>query len=154
MTYVSRNLEPYRGFHTFMRALPGLQRKLRDAHFVIVGGDGVSYGRPVSEPHQNYREQYLAEVGSNLDLARVHFTGKIPYPAFAGLMQMTRLHIYFTYPFVLSWSMLEAMGFGAPLLASSTPPVTEFVREGENGFLFDFFDQQQLLEKAADRAFC
>ena len=148
VTYVSRQLEPYRGFHVFMRALPELQRRLPRAIFVLVGADGVSYGAPPPAPHQCYREMLLAEVGTHLDTARVYFTGRIAYPDYLRLLQLSRLHIYFTYPFVLSWSMLEAMACGAPVLGSSTPPVREMISEGENGYLFDFFDREQLVERA------
>jgi glycosyltransferase involved in cell wall biosynthesis len=148
VTFVSRNLEPYRGFHVFMRALPELQRRLPHAHFVVVGADGVSYGRAPSAPHHSYREQYLAEVGSHLDTTRVHFTGRLPYDDFLNLMQVSKLHIYLTYPFVLSWSMLEAMACGAPVLGSATAPVCEVIDDGVNGFLFDFFDREQMIEKS------
>lgn len=154
ITYVSRQLEPYRGFHVFMRALPDLQRRLPDAHFVIVGADGVSYGAPPPKPHTSYREMLLAEVGDRLDQSRIHFTGRIPYLDYVSLIQISKLHIYLSYPFVLSWSMLEAMACGAPLLGSATPPVQEVVRDGENGFLFDFFDREQLVERAVDILQC
>ena len=148
ITYVSRKLEPYRGFHVFMRALPELQRRLPRAQFVIVGADGVSYGRPAPAPHKTYRDMLLAEVGGELDMARTHFAGHQPYAGFLSLLQISRLHVYLTYPFVLSWSMLEAMACGAPLLASSTAPVREVIRDGENGYLFGFFDRQQLVDRA------
>lgn len=148
ITYVSRQLEPYRGFHVFMRALPQLQRRLPHAHFVIVGSDGVSYGKAAPAPYQHYREQLLAEVGGSLDMARTHFVGRLPYADYLSLMQVSRLHIYLTYPFVLSWSMLEAMACGAPVLGSATAPVREVIRDGHNGYLFDFFNQEQLVEKA------
>jgi len=148
VSFVSRNLEPYRGFHVFMRALPELQRRLPHAHFVIVGSDGVSYGTAAPKPHANYREMLLAEVGENLDAARTHFLGRVPYDDFVRLLQLSRLHIYLSYPFVLSWSMLEAMACGAPVLGSATPPVQEMLVDGETGFLFPFFDQAQLVECA------
>jgi glycosyltransferase involved in cell wall biosynthesis len=148
VTYVSRQLEPYRGFHVFMRALPELQRRLPDAHFVIVGSDGVSYGKQAPPPYKHHREKLMAEVGNRVDMGRTHFVGRLPYADYLSLMQVSRLHIYLTYPFVLSWSMLEAMACGAPVLGSATAPVQEVIRDGRNGFLFDFFDQQQLIEKA------
>lgn len=150
VTYVSRQLEPYRGFHVFMRALPDLQKRLPDARFVIVGANGVSYGAPPPKPYKSYREMLLAEVGDRLDLGRTHFVGRIPYRDYISLLQISKLHIYLTYPFVLSWSMLEAMACGAPILGSATPPVEEVVRDGENGFLFDFFDREQLVGRAVD----
>lgn len=148
VSFVSRQLEPYRGFHTYMRALPELQRRLPTAHFVIVGSDGVSYGTAAPKPHSCYREMLLAEVGSRLDMSRTHFVGRIPYADYLKLLQVSRLHIYLSYPFVLSWSMLEAMACGTPVLGSATPPVQEMIRDGENGFLFDFFDRDQLVERA------
>jgi glycosyltransferase involved in cell wall biosynthesis len=150
ITFVSRQLEPYRGFHVFMRALPELQLRLPDAQFVIVGGDGVSYGASPQAPYKSYREQLLAEVGGLVDHKRTHFVGRLPYADYLRLLQISSLHVYLTYPFVLSWSMLEAMACGAPILGSATPPVKEVIRDGENGFLFDFFDRDQLVERAAE----
>ncbi|MFM7783031.1 MAG: glycosyltransferase [Gammaproteobacteria bacterium] len=150
VTFVSRQLEPYRGFHVFMRALPELQRRLPRAQFVIVGSDGVSYGTPPPKPHACYREMLLAEVGPQLDAARTHFVGRLAYGDYLALMQLSRLHIYLSYPFVLSWSMLEAMACGAPVLGSATPPVQEMIRDGENGWLFDFFDREALVAKAVE----
>ena len=135
ITYSVRNLEPNRGFHVFMRALPELQRRRPQAITLIVGGDEISYGSP-HPSGKTWREVMLEEVGAELDLNRVLFLGKVPYPRLLDLFRITSLHIYLTSPFVLSWSMLEAMGCGAPVLASATPPVTEVIEEGRNGFLF------------------
>jgi glycosyltransferase involved in cell wall biosynthesis len=158
VSYVARNLEPYRGFHVFMRALPEIQRRCPDAVTVIVGGDRVSYGRPPKDA-ANWREAMLAEVGPRLDLSRVVFTGQIPYRDYRSLLQVSSAHVYLTYPFVLSWSMLEAMSAGCLVLGSSTPPVQEVLRDGENGRLFPFFEGealaglvQEALEKPADFA--
>lgn len=141
LTYVARNLEPYRGFHVFMRALPAILRAHPDAQVVIVGGDSVSYGtRPKDAPH--WRAKMLAEVGPLP--ARVHFLGKIPYGQYLRLLQVSAAHAYLTYPFVLSWSVLEAMACGCALVASDTAPVREVIRDGENGLLVDFFDHAAL----------
>jgi len=150
LTYVARNLEPYRGFHIFMRALPEILATDRSAQVVIVGGDEVSYGARPKPPHTSYREQMLAEVGSKLDLTRVHFVGKLPYADYLSLLQISSLHVYLTYPFVLSWSLLEAMSVGCQILASTTPPVTEMMVDRETGFLIDFFDHRNLAAKAID----
>ena len=152
VTFASRDLEPYRGFHVFMRALPELQRRLPRAQFVIVGSDGVSYGTPPPAPHRNWREQLLAEVGAGLDATRTHLVGRLGYADFVHLLQLSRLHVYLSYPFVLSWSMLEAMACGAPVLGSATAPVRELIDDGGDGLLFDFFDREQLLAQA-ERAF-
>jgi glycosyltransferase involved in cell wall biosynthesis len=149
VTYVSRRLEPYRGFHVFMRSLPEMQRRMPDAHFVIVGADGVSYGSPPPQPFRHFREMYVKEVGDKLDWDRVHFVGQVEYKNYLAILQVSSLHIYLTYPFVLSWSLLEAMACGAPVLASATGPVQEVITEGENGYLFDFFNKENLAEQAA-----
>lgn len=150
LTYVSRNLEPYRGFHVFMRALPELLRRLPDLRVCIVGGDEVSYGAEPAAPFKSWREMLMSELGDRFDLSRVYFLGRIPYEAYLRLLQVSTVHLYLTYPFVLSWSMMEAMAAGCVVLGSNTPPVAEMIRDGENGFLFDFFDQGRLVERAAD----
>ena len=149
VTYVARNLEPYRGFHVFLRTLPEIQRRCPEAVTVIVGGDGVSYGQPPRDA-PNWREKLLAEVGPQLDLSRVVFTGKIPYSDYRSLLQVSAAHVYLTYPFVLSWSALEAMSCGCLVLASDTPPVQEVIRHDESGRLFDFFDASALAALVQD----
>ncbi len=139
LTFVNRNLEPYRGYHIFMRALPDILAARPDAQVVIVGGDGVSYGTAPKD-RKGWKDVFLDEVRDRLDMGRVHFMGKVPYPTFKALMQVTRVHAYLTYPFVLSWSLLEAMAAGAVVVASRTSPVTEVIDDGVNGRLVDFFD--------------
>ena len=139
LTFVNRNLEPYRGYHIFMRALPAVLRARPNAQVVIVGGDEVSYGA-APKGAKGWKEHFLAEVRDDLDLSRVHFMGKIPYPQFVSLMQISRAHAYLTYPFVLSWSMIEAMAAGCHVVASNTAPVAEAITNGVNGTLVDFFD--------------
>ncbi|MEO0946529.1 MAG: glycosyltransferase family 4 protein [Pseudomonadota bacterium] len=147
LTYVSRNLEPYRGFHVFMRALPAILSARPNAQVVIVGGDAVSYGsRP--KDAENWREKMLAEVGPLPE--RVHFTGRIPYADYVALLQVSSVHVYLTYPFVLSWSMLEAMAVGAFVVGSATPPVQEVIEDGRNGWLVDFFDIDALARRISE----
>lgn len=149
LTFVARHLEPYRGFHVFMRALPEIQRRNPQALTVIVGGDGVSYGRkPQDAP--NWREKLLAEVGGRLDLSRVVFTGQLPYAAYRSLLRVSAAHAYLSYPFVLSWSALEAMACGCLMVASNTPPVAEVMRQGENALLFNFFDLDGLAARVTE----
>lgn len=154
LTFVNRNLEPYRGYHILMRALPEVLRARPKARVVIVGGDGVSYGQ--APPEGRWKDIFLSEVQDRLDLSRVHFVGKVPYPDFVRLMQISRAHAYLTYPFVLSWSMVEAMAAGALVIGSDTAPVREVIRHGENGLLVDFFDvpawSRTLIEALADPA--
>lgn len=139
LTFVNRNLEPYRGYHIFMRALPDILKSRPNAQVVIVGGDEVSYGA-APKGAKGWKEQILAEVRDRLDLGRVHFMGKIPYADFRALLHVSRAHAYLTYPFVLSWSMIEAMAAGCHIVASNTPPVAEAITDGVNGTLVDFFD--------------
>jgi glycosyltransferase involved in cell wall biosynthesis len=146
VTYVARNLEPYRGFHIFMRALPELMRRRKRAQIVIVGDDGVSYGAP-PPPSSTFRAMMLQELGSKLDLTRVHFLGLIDYRAYLDLLQISSAHVYLTYPFVLSWSFVEAMACGCVIVGSATAPVLEFLRDGENGLTVDFFDHQELASR-------
>ncbi len=139
VSFANRNLEPYRGYHVFLRALPEVLAARPQAHAVIVGGDEVSYGRAPPDG-QTWKARILDEVKDRLDLSRVHFTGRIPHPDFVALMQVSRVHAYLTYPFVLSWSMLEAMACGALVLGSDTAPVREVIDDGANGRLIPFFD--------------
>jgi glycosyltransferase involved in cell wall biosynthesis len=146
ITYVARNLEPYRGFHIFMRALPEILRRRPKATVLIIGGDEVSYGRKLPDK-QTYRQKLLDEVGSELDLSRVHFLGRVPYPLYLQILQVSSVHVYLTVPFVLSWSMLEAMSAGCLIVASNTPPVREVMNDGVNGLLVDFLAPKQVAER-------
>lgn len=149
ITYVARNLEPYRGFPTLMRALPEILRRRPQAQVVIVGGDGVSYGRPPAGG-KTHRQCLLQEVGAGIDRSRVHFLGYVPYARYQEVLAVSTVHVYLTYPFVLSWSLLEAMASGCAVVGSDTPPVREVIREGENGFLTDFFDSALLADRVID----
>jgi glycosyltransferase involved in cell wall biosynthesis len=144
ITYVARHLEPYRGFHSFMRALPIIQKAHPDCHTIIIGGDGVSYGGKPRDA-ANWREKMFKEV--RIDASRTHFLGQLPYDMYRKVLQVSRVHTYLTYPFVLSWSMLEAMATGCLVVGSRTSPVEEVIRDGENGLLADFFDPQDIAEK-------
>lgn len=154
LTFVARNLEPYRGFHTFMRALPDILRHRPHCQVLIVGADGCSYGKPPTDA-ANWKERMLRELSQRsaagpdaIDLSRVHFTGALPYAQYLQALQVSRAHVYLTYPFILSWSMLEAMSSGCVVLASNTAPVSEFITDGSNGQLFDFHQPDQLAAQA------
>lgn len=139
LTFVNRNLEPYRGYHILMRALPRVMAARPDLQVVMVGGDGRGYGA-VPAGGKSWKQVFLDEVGDTLDLTRLHFTGRVPYGDLLNLMRVGRAHAYLSYPFVLSWSMLEAMSLGCVVVGSNTPPVAEAIEHGVTGHLVDFFD--------------
>ena len=148
-TYVARNLEPVRGFHTMMRALPKILERRPNARALIIGGNEISYGRKSDQPG-GFRAQMEQEVGDDIDWSRVHFLGRVPYDIFINVLQLTRCHIYLTVPFVLSWSLLEAMAVEATVVASDTAPVREVVEDGKTGLLVDFFSPDALAEKVVE----
>ena len=149
LTFVNRNLEPYRGYHIFMRALPAVMAARPEARVLIVGGDEVSYGSAPKD-QKGWKDVILNEVKDKLDMSRVHFMGKIAYEQFTALMQVSRAHAYLTYPFVLSWSMIEAMSAGAHVIGSRTAPVEEVIKDGVNGSLVDFLDVEGWSAKLID----
>jgi glycosyltransferase involved in cell wall biosynthesis len=144
LTYIARNFEPYRGFPTFMKAAELLLRERPNLQIVAVGSDGVSYGKSAPQG-SSYRQEWLKQV--NLPADRIHFTGPVPYVQLLRLFQISAAHLYLTYPFVLSWSMLEAMSCGVALVASDTAPVREVVQHGHNGLLADFFSPRDVADK-------
>ncbi|SOE06400.1 hypothetical protein SAMN05518800_7050 [Variovorax sp. YR752] len=147
ITYVARNLEPYRGFHVFMRALERIQRAHPNCHALIVGGDGVSYGRrPKAAAH--WREHMLREV--RLDPTRTHFLGHIARPDYLRVLQVSACHVHLTYPFVLSWSLLEAMACAVPIVASDTAPIREAIEDGKRGQLVDFLEINHIANAVLD----
>ncbi len=148
VSFVARNLEPYRGFHSFLRSLPLLQRLRPRAHVIVVGGEGVSYGSPPSDG-RSWKQVLLAELEGQLDLSRIHFVGKVPHGVLHDLFRVCACHVYLTYPFVLSWSLLEAMACGAVVIGSNTPPLAEVIQHGHNGLLVDFFSPAALAEQMA-----
>ena len=149
VTYVSRDLEPYRGFPLMMRTLPHLLRERKDVKVIMVGGDGISYGTP---PRQGstWRETMMREVGAGIDPKRVVFPGRVPYATYLAMLRRSDAHVYLTYPFVASWSLREALAAGCPVIGSDTQPVQEFITHGDNGLLTSFFDPRDLASAIQD----
>src|ERR671932_2217911 len=144
VTYVARGMEPYRGFPQFIEAIALIQQRRPQCHVVIVGENRVAYGKTLPEG-QTYKDFMLSKVP--LDLSRVHFTGLLPYPQYLQVLQASSVHVYLTRPFVLSWSMLEALASGCLVVASRTPPVMEAIQDGVNGLLVDFFSPQEIADR-------
>jgi glycosyltransferase involved in cell wall biosynthesis len=153
ITFVNRNLEPYRGFHIFMRAIPKILQAIPNAKVLIIGGSKVSYGFAPEKARfgfDNWKDIFINEVAPNLseqNWKNIYFLGHVEYQNYLNILQISMVHVYLTYPFVLSWSMLESMSVGCALVASNTPPVQEVVINGFNGELVDFFDHQELADK-------
>jgi glycosyltransferase involved in cell wall biosynthesis len=148
VTYVARNLEPYRGFHVFMRALPAILAGNPQAQVVVIGGDEVSYGSKRRDG-QTFRQALTQEIGPRADWGRVHFLGRVPYAEYLKVLQVSAVHVYLTYPFVLSWSLFEALSAGCLVVASATAPVREVLRDGENALLLDFFAVEGLAARVS-----
>jgi len=156
ITFVARNLEPYRGIHSFMRALPRILRERPDARVVLIGGDGTSYGAAPPPDAGSWRDIFLREVAGQVDLDRVHFLGKVDYDTFRLTLRRSDAHVYLTYPFVASWSLREAMATGCAIVGSRTEPVEEFIADRRNGLLAPFLEPDgiasAILEIIEDKA--
>lgn len=142
ITYGTRGLEPTRGFPQFMEAVAKLLKKRPKAHFIIAGEDIVCYSHKTTG---TYKKQMLKQF--DIDLNRVHFVGTLPYNDYAKFLQVSSCHVYLTYPFVLSWSILDALSTGCLVVGSNTAPVTEVIEDNFNGLLAEFFNVNQLVEK-------
>lgn len=147
ITYVARGMEPYRGFPQFMEAVARIQKKNPKVQTIIVGNDRVAYGSKRSDG-LTYKQHAFKSY--DLDTSRVHFTGLVSFEQLRAIFRISSVHVYLTVPFVLSWSMLEAMSTGCVVLGSATPPVQEVIQDGENGFLTDLFDTNLLAERIGD----
>lgn len=147
ITYVARGMEPYRGFPQFMEAVAKVQKKNPRVRTIIVGNDRVAYGSKRSDG-LSYKEHALKSY--DLDTSRVHFTGLVSFEQLRAIFRISSVHVYLTVPFVLSWSMLEAMSTGCVILGSATPPVEEVIEDGKNGFLTDLFDTDLMAERIED----
>ena len=148
VTFVARNLEPLRGYHRFMRALPRIMAARPQAQVVVVGGDGTSYGA-LPPPGTTWKSLFFNEVAKHIDQSRIHFTGRLSYSDYLSALQISSAHIYLTYPFVLSWSLLEALSVECLVIGSDTDPVRE-VLNSENSLLVPFFDTEQLSERVIE----
>ena len=146
ITFVNRNLEPYRGYHSFMRSLPKIQNEHPDAYIVFVGGHDVSYGS-TPKNGKSHKDNFYNEVKELLtDESKLLYLGVVAYDNLLKLLNIASVHVYLTYPFVLSWSVLEAMALENIIVGSKTEPVEEVIKHNKNGLLVDFFDYDQIAE--------
>lgn len=143
ITFINRNFERLRGFHIFMRALPEFFRQVPEAHVVAIGADGEGYGGPRADG-QRWRQAMLGEVGAGIPQGRLHFAGRVDHKAMIDILSIGAAHIYYTYPFALSWSLVEAMACECLVLGSDTAPVRDAITHGVEGILNDFFDVEAL----------
>lgn len=147
VTYVARGLESMRGFDIFMRVANRIAREMPNVLFVVVGSDRVCYGNDLNHiKTKTFREHVIQTVGP--DLSRFRFLGMVPRTTLVDLWSLSDLHLYLTVPFVLSWSLLNALACECPVLASDVAPVREIIRHGETGLLGDFFDVDGLANQA------
>ena len=138
-----------RGFDVFMRAAKRLCDRRNDVVFVVVGEDRICYGGDDKiTGKKSFKNWVLSR--DDYDLSRFTFPGRITPAALARLFSISDLHVYLTVPFVLSWSLMNALACGTTVLASDTEPVREMIEHESNGLLFDFFDDDGLVA-IADR---
>ena len=146
VTYVATGMEPMRGFPEFMRAVSLLQKECPDCHAVVVGEDRTEYSNPLASG-KTYRQLMLELLP--LDTRRLHFVGRLSREEYRQVLRASTVHVYLTFPFILSWSLLESMACGCLVLGSATPPVREVIVNGQNGLLVDFFDVSGMAKKMA-----
>ena len=146
LTYATRGMEEYRGFPQFMAAASILMQQEPDLQVVVAGEDRVCYGRHLA--NTTFKQEMLKMF--KFDMSRLHFVGRLAYDEYLKLLQVSTAHVYLTYPFVLSWSMLEAMSTGCVVIASNTQPVVEYMEDKKNGLLTEFNDINAVVQYAID----
>jgi glycosyltransferase involved in cell wall biosynthesis len=149
ITFINRNFERLRGFHIFMRALPAFLDAVPEAQVIAIGADGTGYGADRKDG-KTWRQAMFDELGARLERQRVHFVGRVEHERMIDILSIGAAHVYYTYPFTLSWSLVEAMACECLIIGSDTAPVRDAVVDGENGVLLDFFDVDALSQAMID----
>lgn len=146
ITFINRHFERLRGFHVFMRALPAFLERCPEAQVLLIGQDSTNvYGGALPEG-QTWKGKMLAELDGRLDMDRIHFTGTLDHADMVKALSISTAHVYYTYPFVLSWSLVEAMACECLIVGSDTAPLRDAIEPGVNGLLRDFFDVEGLTD--------
>ncbi len=148
VTYINRSLEPCRGLWSFMDAAEVLAKCRPHCRFLVIGAEDGHYYGPHPPAGKTYRAIALERVAAAR--GRIHFLGRLPYGEYLKVLQISSAHVYLSSPFVLSWSMLEAMAAGCIVIGSNTPPVVEIISDGENGLLADFFSPDEIAERVIE----
>lgn len=144
ITHVNNNMEPLRGLHVFARALPRLLAEVPEAQVIVIG-NMAKHGYSGSAPDDRTWKDVCFE-GVEIDPSRVHFLGRVPHERMLAALRLSTAHIYYSYPFVLSWSLAESMASGCYVIGSDTAPLRDAVENGVNGRLLPFFDVAALSE--------
>ncbi len=144
ITHVNNYLEPLRGLHIFLRALPRLLEAQPRAQVLIIGSEkSSSYGGQAPEG-ATWKQVCLDSVAGRLNMSRVHFLGRVEHARMLDALRLSTAHVYYSYPFVLSWSLTEAMAAGCYIIGSDTPPLRDAIEDGVSGRLLPFFDVDAL----------
>jgi len=143
LTYATRGMEPYRGFPQFMQALSYLQKTHKDFHCIIGGTDTIHYG-PKLKDGDTWKKRMLAQW--DFDMDRIHFTGRLPYHQYRNVLQRSNGHVYLTVPFVLSWSLVESMAIGCPIITNDCAPTREALPTDDSAIFVDFQDAKSVLK--------
>ena len=149
ITFINRNFERLRGFHIFMRALPAFLDAVPEAQVIAIGSDGTGYGA-ARQDGKTWRQAMVDELGPRLERQRVHFVGHVDHAQMVDILSIGAAHVYYTYPFTLSWSLVEAMACECLVLGSDTAPVRDAITPEEDGVLIDFFDVAALSKAMID----
>ena len=150
VTYCSRGFERMRGFDIFMDAAKIIYQRYPDVIFLVAGTDRICYGGDEEQIGKAKSLRHFVLSTGNYDLSKFMFVGWVSPPELANMLSLGDAHIYLTVPFVLSWSMMNALACGAVVVGSDTLPVREMITHGHNGFLADFFEPEQIAQQVLE----